>query len=277
MTSAARRALWLLALAGCRGHPAADAVARIGSEEIRYSQFEQYARDNVGGGAAGLEGAVLSRLFDQFLDERLLLHQAVEQGLITAGTAPRRAVEALLAGAGLEEPGPAEVEAHYLRHRADFQRPARVRLRQILVEERSTAEAARQAILGGEAFTAVARRLSRDPAAPRGVVGGEQGELARDDLPPAVADVVFGLAPGAVSDVVGAEYGFHLFQVVEKLPAAQVPLAEAEPEVRTRLRRERADRHVAALVEEARNHYDLEVYEGNLPFAYQGAYLHTGN
>jgi hypothetical protein len=65
--------------------------------------------------------------------------------------------------------------------------------------------------------------------------------------------------------------------VVEKLPAAQVPLAEAEPEVRTRLRRERADRHVAALVEEARNHYDLEVYEGNLPFAYQGAYLHTRN
>ena len=107
-------------------------------------------------------------------------------------------------------------------------------------------------------------------------MGGEQGELTRDDLPPGVADVVFALPPGAVSEIVAADYGFHLFQVIEKLPAAQVPLAEAEPEVRARLRRERADRHLGAVVAEARNHYDVEVYARNLPFAYQGLHRRSG-
>ncbi len=268
-------AAWLAVLSACGGgHPEPDAVARIGSQVIRYPQFELYVRDNVGAGgaAAGLDGAVLSRLFDQFLDERLLVRHAVEQGLVTVGTKPRRAVEALLAGAGWVEAGAGEVAAHYLRHQADFQRPERVRLRQILVEERATADAARAAILAGEAFTVVARRLARSPGAQRGILGGEQGELARGDLPPEVAGVVFALAPGEVSEVVAADYGFHLFQVIERLPAAQVPLAEAETEVRARLRRERADRHLAAVVEEARNQYDLEVYARNLPFAYQGMY-----
>ncbi|HEX5760311.1 MAG TPA: hypothetical protein VF121_14075, partial [Thermoanaerobaculia bacterium] len=67
-------------------------------------------------------------------------------------------------------------------------------------------------------------------------------------------------------------YGFHLFQVVERLPAAVVPLAAARPEIVRRLRRERADRRLRALVEEARGRYTVAVYERNLPFHYQGNY-----
>ena len=79
----------------------------------------------------------------------------------------------------------------------------------------------------------VARRLSRGPRADG---GGVQGELARSDLPPSYADLIFALKPGEVSPVVPAEYGFHLFQVIEREPAEVVPLAAARGEILAKLR-----------------------------------------
>jgi len=75
--------------------------------------------------------------------------------------------------------------------------------------------------------------------------------------------------------VVPAEYGFHLFQVTEREPAEVVPLAAARGEILGKLRRQRADQLLGSLVQEARSHYNVKVYERNLPFAYQGSYSHA--
>ncbi len=255
---------------GCRREEALapDVVARIGEEEVRYAAFEQAVARTVGDDEAVLAGDVLSRLFDQFLDEELLARVAGERGIpVTANR--RRAVDALLRQGVGEGPAEGAVRAYYDAHLEEFSRPERVLLRQILVEEREAAERARAEVLGGEDFAAVARRVSRDPSAER---GGLQGELARRDLPAALAAEIFALEEGEVSGVVPAEYGFHLFQVVARLPAEVVPLAAARPEIVRRLRSERADRWLAALVEEARSRYTVEVYERNLPFDYEGIY-----
>lgn len=116
----------------------------------------------------------------------------------------------------------------------------------------------------------MARRLSRDPSA---ATGGYQGELSRDNLPPAFADVIFSLQPGEVSKVVAADYGFHVFEVLEHVPAGAVPLAEARDEIRERLRQERADRLLADLVKDGRSQYNVVVHRRNLPFNYKGSYL----
>ncbi|HEX9941922.1 MAG TPA: peptidylprolyl isomerase [Thermoanaerobaculia bacterium] len=251
--------------------PAADAAARIGETEVRYSEFESYLSRSVGD--AGVLGSdVLSELFDQFLDERLLARLAADRGLVrSAGgpAGPRRAIDALLQEGLRQEPGPAEVAAYYRAHQGDFARPERVRLRQILTEDRATAEEARREIAAGQPFEEVARRLSRDPSA---ASGGYQGELSRGDLPPAFAEVIFALEPGEVSRLVPAEYGFHIFQVVDREPAQVVPLEQARGEILRRLRQERADRLLASLVREARGHYNVTVYDRNLPFGYEGSY-----
>ena len=118
----------------------------------------------------------------------------------------------------------------------------------------------------------MARRLSRDAAAG----GGYQGELARADLPPALVDIVFGLRPGEVSRVVPAEYGFHIFQVVERLPdagdAAGRGAAVRSPPA---CGASSADRVRASLVQQARARYNVQVYERNLPFEYEGSYGET--
>jgi parvulin-like peptidyl-prolyl isomerase len=116
----------------------------------------------------------------------------------------------------------------------------------------------------------VARRVSRDPSAEG---GGYQGELAEADLPPSFAPIIFALGPGQVSRPVAADYGFHIFQVMERLPAGVVPFEAARAEIAGRLRQERGDRLLTSLVQEARRRYHIEVYERNLPFGYEGVYL----
>jgi peptidyl-prolyl cis-trans isomerase C len=278
-----RRAAWLASLAvlslageGCGDRaapPAPDVAARIGeTEEVRYSEFESYLESTVGDGESVLASDVLSQLLDQFLDERLLVRLAVDRGLIRSGEgrgARRRAIDALLREGLREEPSQAEVESWYRRNRQELARPERVRLRQILTEDRATADRALGEIQAGADFAEVARRLSREPGA---ASGGYQGELSREDLPPAFADVIFGLKPGEVSPVVPADYGFHVFQVLDRAPAEVVPLEQVREEILGRLRRERADRLLARLVTEARGRYNVVVHTRNLPFDYVGSY-----
>jgi hypothetical protein len=263
----------LLAVA-CQGAPAPppDAVAEIGETAVRYGEFERYVQRDVGDTGGVLGSDVLSELFDQFMDERLLTRLAVDRGLVPsarAEAAPRRAIDALLVAGLPREPGDAEVARYYQAHRGELARPERVRLRQILTQDRQAAEAARREVVAGTPFEEVARKLWRGPNA---ATGGDQGELARGDLPPSFADLIFSLKPGEVSPVVPAEYGFHVFQVVDHLPAEVVPLDAARPEIAAKLRQEGADQLLRSLVQEARSHYNVKVYERNLPFGYQGFY-----
>lgn len=272
-----RHAAWVavvgLAAAGCgRGAApqAPEVVARIGGNDVRYEEFGAYVERQLGERGSGLSSDVLSRLFDRFVDERLLADLAVERGLVPAGSDLRVAVDRLLGAEEDGEPSAAEVETWYRDHEQELERPERVRLRQILVDDRATAERALADIAAGADFADVAKRYSRDPSA---AAGGAQGELARDELPPVFADAIFRLEPGEVSEIFEADYGFHLFQVVERLPAAAAPLAAVRDEIRSRLRQQRADLRLAALAAEARDRYNVAVFGRNLPFNYQGRYL----
>lgn len=260
-----------LGLGACRAQPppAPDVVARIDAADVPYSELKTFLDKSLGEPADSLSSDVLSELFDQFLDETLLSRLAVDEKAAAPGTDRRKAIDGLLAKNLPSEPTAEEVAGYYAAHRAEFERPERVHLRQILVEDRTSAESAVAALKRGEDFAAVARRLSRDPSAS---YGGDQGELARSDLPTAFADVIFGLKPGEASDIVPAEYGFHIFQVVEHLQAELQPLAAAEPEIRLELRRAAGDQALARLVVEARARYTVKVFGRNLPFNYRGAY-----
>lgn len=277
--SRALAALSLVALA-CHRAPATppDVVARVAGAEVRYERFADYLSQADGEADARLSPQVLSALFDQFLDEQLLARLAAERGLVAAGERgePRRAVEVLLrqpTAEGSNAPTDAEVAAYYAAHKDDFVRPERVRLRQILVESRATAERAWRQIAAGADFAEVARRLAKSRAGAG--AQGLGGELSRADLPAAYAEVLFALPPGDVSHVIPAPYGFHIFQVVAHLPSEVVPLSHVAPEIRARLARQAADRRLAALVREGRKRYHVEVYARNLPFDYEGTYRET--
>ena len=264
MRAGGAAALALVVAVGCGGDP-----LRIDDRQISYSEFERYLEANSIELEFALEGAASSRLFDQFLDEELLRQLARDRGLVTADGDSAAALEALLDAAEIEPVSAAEIEAYH-RARADaYRRPERVRLRQILVADADSAAAARAELDAGAAFEEVAARHSLGPAASR---GGDQGVLARDDLPPAFVEPVFSLEEGRISEVVAADYGYHIFQVTRRWPAEIVSLEQAAPEIRELLAAERRRTARAELVEEARRRYNPRVDEKNLPFRYEGAF-----
>ena len=256
----------VLALACGPGAPAADVAALLGARSVPYAEFEAYLAANAIADAPSLDSAVLSGLFDQFLDELALTRLAREEGVPGGGS--RLGVKELVerSASAVER---LEIEAYYEEHKERFLEPERVRVRQILVEDRATAELAASELRSGSSFEKVARDLSEGP---RAKLGGDQGLLSREDLPPELATKIFELDAGEVSAIISADYGFHIFQVSERLAAKEIPLHLAAPAIVEELQEAKRDEAVSALLERASRLYNVTVYARNLPFRYQGRY-----
>lgn len=256
----------LVLAAGCGDDlPGPDLVARLDGHDVHHEDFEEYLEQHAASGSA-LPSASLSGLLDQLLDEEALRLWAIEQGLAEEDVGRRQALEALLARDPTVHPTAAEVEGYYRANSSQFESPEQVQLRQILFDDREAAAAARQSWTAGMPFTELVQRF-------RDRVGASQEAgalLGRDDLPPVFVDTIFDLEPGEVSEMVATDYGFHLFQVVERRPAARRPLAEAAPEIERQLRSGRAARRREELVRAARQRYNPRVFARNLPFDYTG-------
>lgn len=269
-SSRLRLPLLLVLLASCSRapEPTGDTVAYVGGEAIPYARFEDYVEEVTGDRGADLETEVLSALLDDFLLEEQLRRLAIDRGLVKASASGRAALAALLGegeAADIEEQA---LRAYYVQHEDEFRRPERVRLRQILVDDPMAAERAVADLDAGADFADVASRLSIDPSAP---FGGDQGELSREELPPAFAELIFELEPGKRSDVVEAAYGYHIFMVDVRLPPETVPFEEARSAIRSRLAGESSDQRRRDLVAEARSRYNLRIETRRLPFTYQSS------
>ena len=244
-------------------------VARIGKQDFRYEDFHGYVEESLGGDASRFGSAVLSRLFERFVDDQLLLQLARDRGLVDGKATVHEAAMRLLE-ASTPVVARSEIERYYAEHRSDFARPPRVRLRQILAHDQTAAELALAELEAGVDFGEVARLRSLGPSASS---GGLQGELSREDLPPALADIVFELGEGEWSELLEADYGFRIFQVERLLPEETLTLAEAAPRVRTLLEEAQSEELVRAAAAQARQEYNLRVAVERLPFEYHGAFV----
>jgi peptidyl-prolyl cis-trans isomerase C len=155
-----------------------------------------------------------------------------------------------------------EVEEFYQGNPQMFQRPEQVRARHILmtVEEgadeetkadaKARAEAARKRALSGEDFAALATELSEGPSAPN---GGDLGFFSADRMVPAFAEAAFALEPGAISQVVETQFGYHVIKVEERRPASTQSLDEVKEPLRNALLERQVGEGVSSLVEELRS------------------------
>lgn len=98
-----------------------------------------------------------------------------------------------------------------------------VHARHILVATEAEAKAARDRIVNGEDFAAVAKAVSTDTSSKD--KGGDLGWFPRDQMVKEFADAAFSLAVGDLSQPVKTSYGYHIIQVIEK--AADRPLDQS--------------------------------------------------
>ncbi len=122
-----------------------------------------------------------------------------------------------------------EVAAYYEENREQFDRPAQVRARQIVV----ASEEEGQRILGllqkGQPFAELAAEYSLSPD---GQQGGDLGFFGKGEMPQEFDAVVFDLPLNRLSKLIKSEYGYHIFLVEEKRKAARLSKEEAEAEIR---------------------------------------------
>jgi parvulin-like peptidyl-prolyl isomerase len=119
------------------------------------------------------------------------------------------------------------LRAYFDQHRGEYVTPARVQIRQIVVEDKAKAADLRQRIEKGADFAQLARENSLAPEAPD---GGLLPPFAKGELPEAF-DRAFELSQGRVSDVIESPYGFHLFRLESRLPARDANFDQAREKI----------------------------------------------
>lgn len=124
---------------------------------------------------------------------------------------------------------------------------------------RKTAEELRRKAQAGADFAALARQSSEDPASRER--GGDLGTFTRNTHTRAFDDAAFALKPGAVSDVVQTDFGFHIIKVSKHDEPRAMTLEEATPEIRKRLLAQRQSATLTDWLKDARHKAKIHVNE----------------
>ena len=277
-----------------RGRP----ILRVEKSEFTNADFRAYVA-TTGADVKGLPAESLSRLYDRFVDEKVLLEAARERG-IALGEDEKKAYLAKLAvgavpaeGAAGAEPAPppgafdrllvekytylvvrdirveeAEILDYYERNKKDFLQQGRIQVSQILVdtEEKAVSVVRRLERTGEEEFRKIAREESIGPEAAK---GGVMGVFQQGDLPADMERAIFALDEGRTSQVVESAYGFHIFRLDRKFAPALQSAAEAASEIRDRIMAQKMKEALASHLAGLKDTLSWESRPENLFFAYQ--------
>ena len=157
-----------------------------------------------------------------------------------------------------------ELQARYARKKSANQQEPQVRVRQILVRTQEEAEHLLREIQARRiSLEEAARRYSVSPEKER---GGDLGWFAKSEMPTAF-ERCFAMQPGEISGVVTSEYGFHLFELIEKRPAFKAPFPEQKTRLVAEIRHEREQNDIDDLVKELRSKVAIEIEEASFQAA----------
>jgi hypothetical protein len=277
--------------------PGDRVVARLGEESLTLAEFQAYLGTQLldaglADGDAEGAGEVKSRLFDAFIEERLMLLEAERRGI----TVDEQEVETYLGLDEFEEdaepselqdpgelartrlmieklrdvvtgnlavPSAAEIEAYAEEHRERLLPERRLELRALAFETEEEARRVYQEIRRRRMTFAEAVVLYESHP-------GEGLPLRVDwsNLSEELRAPLEELKPGRVSEPLEFHDSFYLFKVESWLREPE----ELERELRERARaeletlgREQAERE---LIEEARREHPVQIKRGRLPFRY---------
>jgi len=273
-------------------------VLEVGNSSYLRTDFDNYVRNTLGQTDETLAASVLSRLFDRFCEDRIILEQARQQQITVTEEemkqylakvqgpleAERRTAPRDSDWKGLRDKlavdkytyllvkditvSDQEVKGYYDSHKSEFLQPERFEVYQILLDSEEKAVEILNSIrgLGVDDFQSAARRFSIGPEAGQ---GGRLGIFSPGQLPFEIERVVLALPEGQVSQVVESSYGFHLFLLNKRFEAEIVPLDKAAPGVRLKLLDQKIRMAVADHLAELKKRLDWEALTQNLSFVYQ--------
>lgn len=150
---------------------------------------------------------------------------------------------------------------YYKRHAREFDQPAQFRARQILTDTREVAENILMKLREGKDFAELAKEYSLSPDGKR---GGDLGFFDSRTYPPIFSEVCQELKEGETSGVVTTDYGFQIFELLEKRPARKVPFDEARDAILSMLRENESEAAIEKWDAELKGRSKVEIDQNAL-------------
>lgn len=167
------------------------------------------------------------------------------------------------------EPTEEEMRLYFELNREQYKNEERVQARQIVVDDKATAEKIYAEVTAeGADFAAIAKAKSKLNAEQGGALGAEAGKsepgpVTRVVFPNAVADAVFKLRDGQISKPIEAGGRFYIVKVEKYLPAGDVKFEEVKDRVKEDAKRIKGQGALEAYLEEIRAKANVKFAEGS--------------
>ncbi|CAM3384553.1 peptidylprolyl isomerase [Paracoccus nototheniae] len=234
------------------GEGADQVVATVDGQDITLGQMIVMKQSIQDPAMADLpDPALWDMMLDQLIRQTAVAASAEETAAVRAqlelqrrNTLASAAVTQIADG----EPTDEELQAAYDRFFADQGSVTEYNAAHILVETEEEANALKAEVDGGAEFGAVAEANSTGPSGPN---QGDLGWFTADQMVPPFAEAVAAMEPGAVSDPVQTEFGWHVIKLNETRLREAPPLEEVRAELTQMVLREKVEAEIARLVEGA--------------------------
>lgn len=279
-------------------HKKNEIILQIGDSVFSNSDFSNYVRATLGEDQKALSAISLSRLFDNFVEEKILLQAAKNQNMSLTSEEKREYLEKFSKEVGPVEEAALdeldtgilfdrlliekykyelikdievreeEVKEYYNQNKRDFLRPERVQVSQILLETEDKAIETYESVKDAsrEDFQKIAKEESVGLEAYK---GGEMGVFEMGELPYEMEKVIFSLKEGEISPVVESAYGYHIFRLDKRFELELISEEEAESIIRRKVLNHKSQEQLSNHQEELMKSMSWIFYPLNLSFPYQ--------
>jgi len=272
-------------------------VLQVAGVNFTNEDFDRYVRAMVGEKSSAFSPPALSRLFDDFVEEKIFFKRAQNQGITLTGDEKAGYMSRLESAMGgtkttrtpAEETALAErllvekylyllvkdlkvedkdVSAYYSQNKGDYLQPEKAQVSQILLTTEGRASQIRDRLNNAteDQFRSIARTES---SGPESVKGGVMGVFSAGQLPPELEKFIFPMKEGEISRVVESSYGYHIFRLDKRIEGRLVTQAEAAPSIRSKLLDQKSKQAIAAHLVVIKSALDWKATTENLTFAYQ--------
>jgi len=167
-----------------------------------------------------------------------------------------------------------EARFFYELHKANYAAEDRVKARQIVLDDKAKAEEVYKKLLAGADFAELAREYSLVGADQGGAVGAEPGSsepgpVTRLVFPTEVADAVFMLQSGGLTQIIEAGGRYYIVKVEEFLPGGDVPYEEVADRVKEDALQVKQAGAVDNYIREVRERAVVKFSEDDIPYEYK--------
>jgi parvulin-like peptidyl-prolyl isomerase len=305
--------IFVILLGGCKGKQSVLSSAERDTLEAKKNyiilrvedtvyfnaDYVRYLRFSIGAEYDTLSTLSLSRLVDDFVEEKILLADAQKKEIVLTWEEKKNFLAKYSSDTSFEEDGwpldeegadllfeqllverytydlvkdidvsDEEIGEYYNANKREFLLPERVKVSQILLPNEEKAVEIMKNLKDNdpENFKRLARTHSMGVEASK---EGEMGIFAIGQLPTEMESVIFSLKEGEVSQVLESSYGFHIFRLDSRFEPELMPLDRAAAPIKVKLLSQKVKHSLSQHIQNLKNTSHWEFYEQNLYFPYQ--------